>query len=72
LDDLHHPEASLFEGPQRYEIAFLRIGNDGANGGVYKHAMLCELADRNRTQPQACHLDFPNCEVDASRKGCRF
>jgi hypothetical protein len=71
LNRICHVEASLPEGMQRSEIAFLRIGNDCADAGVRKDELVEELADYNRTQPQACHFKFSDCEVDTSRSRFR-
>jgi hypothetical protein len=71
LNRIYDVEAGFPEGVQRSEIAFLRIGNDCADAGVRKDELVEELADYNRTQPQACHFKFSDCEVDTSRSRFR-
>jgi hypothetical protein len=71
LNRIYHIEASFPEGMQRSEIPFLRIGNDREDAGVRKDELVEELVDYNRTQPQACHFKFSDCEVDTSRSRFR-
>jgi hypothetical protein len=67
LNRIYQVEAGFPEGMQRSEIAFRRIGNYCADAGVRKDELVEELTDYNRTQPQACHFKFSDCEVDTSR-----